>query len=105
MSGYAWTLKMPEKTGMDTSVKVQEKAKDTSRSAQGARGEVVVNVRFQPNGLVNMINHKPEYLNSQEWFDRLSRAASTYYIALSGGRGAFSIPGDTFQLIWEANQA
>ncbi len=74
-------------------------------SAQGKRGEVVVNVRFQPNGLVNMINHKPEHIGDQDWFDRLCRTASSYYRPLSGGRGAFSIPGDTFQMIWEANLA
>ncbi len=78
-------------------------ASSPAASGQGARGEVVVNVRFQPNGLVNMINHKPQGLNDQEWFDRLCRVASPHYMPLSGGRGAFTIPGDTFQLIWEAN--
>jgi hypothetical protein len=96
---------------MDDSAPAQEKAtaeaskhnSNPSMSAQGLHGEVVVNVRFQPNGLVSMINNKPQGINDQEWFDRLCRVASTYYMALSGGRGAFRIPGDTFQLIWEAN--
>jgi hypothetical protein len=74
-----------------------------SVAAQGVRGEVVVNVRFQPNGLVLQINNKPQNLSDQEWFDRLCRVASGCFRALSGGRGAFSIPGDQFQLIWEAN--
>jgi hypothetical protein len=96
---------------MDDSAPAQEKAtaetskpaSNPSAAAQGKRGEVVVNVRFQPNGLVSMINHKPEGISDQEWFDRLCRVASGHFMALSGGRGAFCIPGDTFQLIWEAN--
>jgi len=92
---------------MDDSSQVEQKTTppsfDPSRQSQGKRGQVVVNVRFQPNGLVLAINNKPQNLNDQEWFDRLCRVVSTHYMALSGGRGAFSIPGDTFQLIWEAN--
>jgi hypothetical protein len=76
---------------------------DPSAVAQGKRGEVVVNVRFQPNGLVLSINHKPENLDAQEWFDRLCRVSGTSFMPLSGGCGAFCIPGDMFQLIWEAN--
>lgn len=83
--------------------KAAPRASNPAHSGQGVHGVVVVNVRFQPNGLVNMINQKPQGLNDQEWFDRLCRVASGHYLALSGGRGAFSIPGDTFQLIWEAN--
>ncbi len=94
---------------MNDSAPAQEAANTTkaasspSTSSQGVRGEVVVNVRFQPNGLVNMINYKPQGINDQEWFDRLCRVASSHYMPLSGGRGAFTIPGDTFQLIFESN--
>ncbi len=97
---------------MDDSAPAREKTEasaktqaDPQYSAQGKRGEVVVNVRFKPNGLVNQINYKPEHIGDQDWFDRLCRTASPYYRALSGGRGAFSIPGDQFQIIWEANLA
>jgi hypothetical protein len=93
---------------MDDSSQVEQKSHSKSTSspsmaAQGVRGEVVVNVRFQPNGLVLHINNKPQDMGDQEWFDRLCRVASTNFMALSGGRGAFRIPGDQFQLIWEAN--
>ncbi len=94
---------------MDDSSQVEKQSitkttsSDPSKVAQGKRGEVVVNVRFQPNGLVLSINHKPEHLGAQEWFDRLCRVSGTNFMSLSGGRGAFTIPGDMFQLIWEAN--
>jgi len=89
---------------MDNSSQAEKStSSDPSAVAQGKRGEVVVNVRFQTNGLVLSINHKPEHLGAQEWFDRLCRVSDTNFMALSGGRGAFRIPGDRFQLIWEAN--
>ncbi len=76
---------------------------DPAKQSQGKRGVVVVNVRFYPNGLVLNINNKPQDINDQDWFDRLCRVASGHFMPLSGGRGAFCIPGDKFQLIWEAN--
>jgi len=87
----------------NTNEAAKSPSSDPSAVAQGKRGEVVVNVRFQPNGLVLSINHKPENLDAQEWFDRLCRVSGTNFMPLSGGRGAFTIPGDRFQLIWEAN--
>jgi hypothetical protein len=65
----------------------------------GVLAEVVVNVRFQPNGLVNTINQRPGRLSPQEWFDILCRAAPLTYQPLSGGRGAFRIGGDDFDVI------
>jgi hypothetical protein len=65
----------------------------------GALGQVVVNVRFQPNGLVNTINQRPDGLGPQDWFDRLCRAVPLTYQPLSGGRGAFTIPSAEFDLI------
>jgi hypothetical protein len=92
-----------EKTDAASAAETSKTSAGPQYAAQGKRGEVVVNVRFQPNGLVNSINNKPEHLGNQDWFDRLCRTASPYFRALSGGRGVFSIPGDTFQMIWEAN--
>jgi hypothetical protein len=65
----------------------------------GARAEVVINVRFQPNGLVNTINQRPDRLSPQEWFDFLCRAAPLAYQPLSGGRGAFRIASDDFDVV------
>jgi len=79
-----------------------ETAANTAQNSQGTRGEVVVNVRFLPNGLVNNITHKPEHLSHQEWFDRLCRVTSGAFMPLSGGRGAFRIDGADFQLILES---
>jgi hypothetical protein len=94
---------------MDDSSQIEQQSNtkttssDPSKAAQGKRGQVVLNVRFQPNGLVLAINHKPEHLGDQDWFDRLCRISGTNFMPLSGGRGAFTISGDMFQLIWEAN--
>jgi len=82
-----------------------ETAANPAQNSQGTRGEVVINVRFQPNGLVNSITHKPENLSAQDWFDRLCRVTSGCFMPLSGGRGAFRIDGADFQLILEANAA
>lgn len=65
----------------------------------GKLGEVVIHVRFHPTGLVNTINQRPEQISPQDWFDRLCRAAPLTYQPLSGGRGAFRIPGDDFDVI------
>lgn len=65
----------------------------------GKRAEVVIHARFHPNGLVNTINQRPEQLSPQDWFDYLCHAAPTTYQPLAGGRGAFRIPSDDFDVI------
>jgi hypothetical protein len=71
-----------------------------SAGSQGAVvGEVVVDVRFHPNGLVNTINHRPENLSPQGWFDRLCHADPKAYRALSGGRGTFLFSHNEFDAI------
>ncbi|WP_026606831.1 hypothetical protein [Methylocapsa acidiphila] len=72
-----------------------------ARSRGAGPNEVIIHARFHPNGLINTINHRPEPLSPQEWFDRLCHAAPDTYQPLSGGRGAFRIPNDLFALIWE----
>ena len=40
---------------------------------------------------VHEIGERPASLSGQQWFDRLSNAYATDYMALSGGRGAFKL--------------
>jgi len=68
--------------------------------AAGNGSEVTILARFHPDGLINTINHRPEHLDPQEWFDRLCLVAPTTYQPLAGGRGAFRIPCDAFDVIW-----
>lgn len=68
-------------------------------------GDVVVNVRFLPNGLVNTITHRPDHLSPQAWFDHLCHSAPGNYRPLSGGRGTFVITVDDFTPIDAAARA
>ncbi len=81
---------MKDKTQENTSVAVQ--------------GKVVIDVRFHPNGLVNMINHRPANMEPQDWFDFLCRQ-STSYRPLAGGRGTFAIPAERFEEICALKEA
>jgi hypothetical protein len=65
----------------------------------GARGDIIINVRFFPNGLVNTITYQPEHMSAQAWFDHLCRMAPDSYRPLSGGRGSFAIASDAFATI------
>jgi len=53
--------------------------------------QVVIHVRFEPDGSVAAIGEQPESLSPQEWFNRLSLTMGTAYRPLSGGRGAFRL--------------
>lgn len=68
------------------------------------RGNVVVEVRFHPNGLVRMINQKPANMDPQDWFDFLCKQGASYR-PLSGGRGTFSIEAEKFDDICALRQA
>lgn len=61
--------------------------------------EVLIHVRFQPNAEVWTIDGCPEGLSPRAWYERLLASASTYYRALSNGRGFFRIPAATFAAI------
>jgi hypothetical protein len=74
------------------------KDKIEEKTAGDSRDKVVIDVRFHPNGLVNMINQKPANMEPQDWFDFLCRNSAGYR-PLSGGRGTFAIPADKFQEI------
>lgn len=53
--------------------------------------EVMIHVRFSPDGTVREISARPATLSAQDWFNRLSNEAASAYQALSGGRGLFRL--------------
>ncbi|MEW6132096.1 MAG: hypothetical protein AB1591_02875 [Pseudomonadota bacterium] len=56
------------------------------------KDEVMIHVRFAPNGAVTEIGERPGELSAQEWFNLLSRASRDNYQTLSGGRAIFRLP-------------
>jgi hypothetical protein len=52
---------------------------------------VLVHVRFAPNGIVVEISERPTALSPQEWFNFLCDKASNAYQPLAGGRGMFRL--------------
>lgn len=52
---------------------------------------VLIHVRFAPNGTVVEISERPTTLSPQEWFNYLSGKAADVYQALAGGRGVFRL--------------
>jgi hypothetical protein len=52
---------------------------------------VMIHVRFAPNGTVTEIGERPGELTAQEWFNRLSCDTRNVYQPLSGGRGLFRV--------------
>ena len=52
---------------------------------------VIIHVRFAPNGVVVEISERPAALSPQQWFDYLSDNAGNAYQALAGGRGVFRL--------------
>jgi hypothetical protein len=52
---------------------------------------VMIHVRFAPNGTVVEISERPTALTPQDWFNCLSDKAGTVYQPLSGGRGLFRL--------------
>jgi hypothetical protein len=53
--------------------------------------QVVIHVRFAPDGSVTEIGERPENKSAQVWFNQLSDDAAFKYEALSGGRGIFKL--------------
>jgi hypothetical protein len=80
------------------------KEKTQENTATIVRGNVVIDVRFHPNGLVNMINQKPANMAPQDWFDFLCKQSAPFR-PLAGGRGTFAIPTEKFEEICALKQA
>jgi hypothetical protein len=56
------------------------------------KDEVMIHVRFAPNGTVTEIGERPSALSAQEWFNLLTSATQDNYQTLSGGRAIFRLP-------------
>lgn len=53
--------------------------------------EVMIHVRFAPDGTVMEIGERPAGCTAQQWFNFLTRQSGPSYLALSGGRAVFRI--------------
>jgi hypothetical protein len=97
---------MAENTDSTTTLATRDAAPapEVKSSTPVGRGEVIIHVRFHPNGRVNTVNHRPDQVSPQDWFDLLCRAAPSSYQALAGGRGVFRIQSDVFDGVWQANE-
>jgi hypothetical protein len=60
---------------------------------------VLIHVRYHPNSDVSMIDERPGHLSPKEWLAHLWTEAPQCYLGLSGGRGFFRIPRETFDAI------
>lgn len=60
---------------------------------------VLIHVRFAPNGLVTEIGERPASVEPHAWFDLLSAKAGGSYQALSGGRGVFRLSRDEIAVL------
>jgi hypothetical protein len=70
---------------------------DIADNAQrAAPDEVLVHVRYQPNGEIFSIGEKPERLSASEWLKHLLATASPHYQTFAGGRGFFRIPRENY---------
>lgn len=52
---------------------------------------VVIHLRFAPNGTVVEIGERPTALTPQQWFDLLSDKRGDAYQVFAGGRGVFRL--------------
>ncbi|OPY94649.1 hypothetical protein A5906_12815 [Bradyrhizobium sacchari] len=53
--------------------------------------EIIIHVRFAPNGRVIQISERPAKLTPNQWFDVLNTRASSAYRPLARGRGMFRL--------------
>jgi hypothetical protein len=59
----------------------------------------VIHVRFAPDGTVFEIGERPQALDAQQWFNKLSEVHGTSFQALSGGRGIFRLSPDSVEAL------
>jgi hypothetical protein len=98
-SGLEAVAVAAEATAISSSRGKQPAALEQRGGADRLSGNVVVNVRFAPDGLVCAVTFRPEHMSPQAWFDHLCRMAPQTYRALSGGRGSFCIGRDDFAVM------
>lgn len=53
--------------------------------------QVMIHVRFAPNGVVTEISERPPSATPQAWFNHLTSLTGETYQPLSGGRGVFRV--------------
>ncbi|MEW6682492.1 MAG: hypothetical protein AB1451_06165 [Nitrospirota bacterium] len=53
--------------------------------------QIMIHVRFAPDGTVKEIGERPPGITAQEWFNHLSRNTQNCYQIFSGGRGIFRL--------------
>jgi hypothetical protein len=53
--------------------------------------DVMIHVRFAPDGTVMEIGERPTGCTAQQWFNFLTRQSGLSYLTLSGGRAVFRI--------------
>ncbi|MBP0111671.1 hypothetical protein [Bradyrhizobium vignae] len=53
--------------------------------------QVIIHVRFAPNGRVIQISERPAKLTPNQWFDVLNAHASSAFRPLARGRGIFQL--------------
>ena len=51
--------------------------------------EMMIHVRFAPDGTVTEIGERPSGCTAQQWFNFLSQQSGLFYLTLSGGRALF----------------
>ena len=56
------------------------------------KDQVMIHVRFAPNGTVTEIGERPGALSAQAWFNLLTSSTTDCYETLSGGRALFRLP-------------
>jgi hypothetical protein len=56
--------------------------------------QVIIHVRFAPNGKVTEIGERPAAVEAQDWFNALTVRAGGHYQPLAGGRGVFRLTRD-----------
>jgi hypothetical protein len=60
---------------------------------------LIVHVRFAPNGRVVEISERPGGLDPHAWFDFLSDNAGDVYQTLAGGRGVFRLTREAIEAL------
>ncbi|MGY3581199.1 hypothetical protein [Bradyrhizobium sp. USDA 4504] len=59
--------------------------------------QVIIHVRFGPNGRVIQISERPAKLTPDQWFDVLNTHVGSNYRPLARGRGAFRLARTTVE--------
>jgi hypothetical protein len=61
--------------------------------------QVMIHVRFSPDGSVVEIGERPWAMTGQAWYNLLIEQPDAGYQALSGGRAVFRMPRDTVETL------